>query len=64
MSDSPETDWYAIDAAEALQRLASSADGLSDDEASRRLREHGRNVLRRGTADTWLPCFSGSSRIS
>jgi Ca2+-transporting ATPase len=44
-------DFHALEAESALEKLASSRDGLTWDEASRRLREHGSNVLPRGKRD-------------
>lgn len=37
--------WHSMTAEEALERLRSGPQGLSSDEASRRLREHGPNLL-------------------
>ncbi|MCW5758713.1 MAG: HAD-IC family P-type ATPase, partial [Phenylobacterium sp.] len=37
--------WYALESAEALERLESSENGLASDEAARRLEEHGANRL-------------------
>ena len=43
-ADAP-ADWHAIDAAQALARLAAGSDGLLPDEAARRLQAHGPNAL-------------------
>src|SRR5512143_2141762 len=40
-----EVAWHALAPDEALARLESSADGLSSDEAARRLARHGPNAL-------------------
>ncbi|MDX1541846.1 MAG: HAD-IC family P-type ATPase, partial [Geminicoccaceae bacterium] len=40
--------WHAIPAAEALERQGSSADGLAEEEAVRRLEQHGPNALPSG----------------
>ncbi|MDD3473521.1 MAG: cation-transporting P-type ATPase, partial [Syntrophaceae bacterium] len=37
--------WHTLNADETLERLASSRDGLSSEEAERRLSEHGPNQL-------------------
>jgi Ca2+-transporting ATPase len=39
--------WYALPAEEALERLSSSAEGLTEEEARQRLARHGPNVLQR-----------------
>jgi magnesium-transporting ATPase (P-type) len=39
------TDWHALPAEDALARLETSEQGLSDDEAARRLEKHGPNAL-------------------
>src|SRR5512139_979675 len=45
MESAPGTDWYRLTAEEALARLGSSAAGLADEEAARRLERHGPNAL-------------------
>ena len=47
-----------VDSAAALKRLGTSAEGLSEDEAERRLAEHGPNVV----AADQVTGASGSSR--
>ena len=48
------TEFYRLDAAESLRELRSDAAGLADDEARRRLAEHGPNVLEdRGVKSPW-----------
>jgi Ca2+-transporting ATPase len=49
------TNWYNLPAAEVVERLDSDAErGLSDDEAARRLAEHGPNELvERGGTSPW-----------
>jgi Ca2+-transporting ATPase len=42
-----ETDWHVLELAVVLQRLASQLEGLDPQEAERRLREQGPNVLRK-----------------
>ena len=42
---SSETQWHAVDADTAIERLESAPDGLSQEEASRRLAELGPNAL-------------------
>jgi len=59
MSEPSRTEWYAIDADQALKQLQSTADGLSADEASRRLREYGRNVLPEGRRQSLAAMFFG-----
>ncbi|MBP1725641.1 MAG: Cation transporter/ATPase, N-terminus, partial [Deltaproteobacteria bacterium] len=41
-----ETEWYALPVDEALKQLESSPEGLSQDEAARRLERFGPNTLR------------------
>ncbi len=50
------SDWYTLGATEVLNRLKSdSGQGLSDDEAARRLAEHGPNeLIDRGMKSPWL----------
>ncbi len=45
MASNEDTQWHAMDAAEALEAVEGPADGLSRQEAERRLFEHGENVL-------------------
>ncbi|WP_416140780.1 cation-translocating P-type ATPase [Halomonas sp. HK25] len=47
------TSWYAMEGAEALKRLESASDGLNDQEAERRLAEHGPNELKRAASIPW-----------
>ncbi|HLF04180.1 MAG TPA: HAD-IC family P-type ATPase, partial [Dehalococcoidia bacterium] len=42
----PLTPWHALDAGQVLERLATSPQGLSSDEAARRLRQFGPNRLK------------------
>ncbi len=41
----PDADWYRLSADSTLERLGSSADGLSNQEAAERLANHGANEL-------------------
>lgn len=41
----PTPHWHALEPAEAIEQLSSDNEGLSRDEAARRLEEHGPNVL-------------------
>ena len=43
-----EATWHAMEPSGALAALRTSAEGLSDDEAARRLNSHGRNSLPQG----------------
>ena len=43
-------DWHRIETDEALQRLGSSATGLTKADAQQRLAEHGPNVIPQKTA--------------
>jgi P-type Mg2+ transporter len=45
VADGPLASYWALEQDELLQRLGSSADGLSGIEAARRLKEHGSNVV-------------------
>jgi len=45
-SDDPKEKWYLLSPAAALERLGSSADGLTSAEAARRLAEYGPNSLK------------------
>ena len=47
----PSGPWHTIVAQAAIARAESSADGLSPDEAARRLAHHGPNVLQRAAQD-------------
>ena len=62
MSVAPDPDWYAIGATEVLHRLDSTADGLTADEACRRLQEHGPNVLPQGRRRYLVAMFFGQFR--
>lgn len=62
MSDVPHVDWHAIDANETLLRLETTADGLTSDEASRRLEEYGQNVLPKGRRRYLAAMFFGQFR--
>ncbi|HDJ26484.1 MAG TPA: hypothetical protein ENF34_04140, partial [Candidatus Bathyarchaeota archaeon] len=42
-----EVKWHALTAEEVMKRLGTSLDGLSDEEAARRLLEFGPNEIRR-----------------
>jgi magnesium-transporting ATPase (P-type) len=46
--------WHAFDASEALVRLDTSSDGLTEDEARRRLETHGPNRLPQAEAESWF----------
>ena len=52
-----EPSWHALAPEVALRALASAPDGLSDEEAARRLREHGPNRLPRGRQSSMLLRF-------
>ncbi len=45
-----DTSWHALSADDALDRLASTAQGLSEEESKRRLNEYGENAIRAGGA--------------
>lgn len=45
--------WHNLDPRDVGERLHASAEGLSAEEAQRRLAEHGPNELRRGPGRTW-----------
>jgi Ca2+-transporting ATPase len=49
-----DTPWFALDADATLTALGSSAEGLSSQEAARRLEEHGPNVIERSGGDSVL----------
>jgi magnesium-transporting ATPase (P-type) len=51
-------EWYRIDIQEALARAESSEEGLSEQEARRRLEKYGPNKLAEG--DKWLRRRSSS----
>jgi Ca2+-transporting ATPase len=55
----PHSDWYAIEADVALQRLNTSADGLTTAEAVRRLAEHGPNTIPEARQHTLLAMLLG-----
>ena len=42
-----DRDWFAMPLQAVLEALSGTASGLSDDEAARRLAEHGANLLPR-----------------
>jgi len=44
----PQTRWHALDVEQALQQTNSRLEGLSAEEAERRLRDHGPNILPEG----------------
>ncbi len=46
-----QTQWHALPSDQVLEALGSSARGLGDDQARRRLASHGRNELQRAKAD-------------
>jgi magnesium-transporting ATPase (P-type) len=50
----PPPPWHALSSEETLERLGTSADGLSTPEAERRLSEHGPNAFERGRRGTAL----------
>lgn len=54
-NDRPEdkTDWHSLGADDVGERLHASVDGLTAEDAQRRLVEHGPNELRRGPRRTW-----------
>jgi calcium-translocating P-type ATPase len=54
-----KVDWHALDTDQVLSRLESHADGLSADEADKRLQKHGPNALPRAARrPAWLRFFS------
>ena len=59
-TDSPTADpsasrpWHAATAEDAMARTASTPDGLSEEEARRRLTTHGPNLIPRGKGDSAL----------
>ncbi len=48
------TCFHSVETEEALKALSTTPDGLQSAEASRRLAEHGPNVLPRGNANAYL----------
>jgi len=44
----PEAPWHTLKPEEALAKLGSTRDGLSEEEAQRRLQQYGRNKIQRG----------------
>ncbi|MGJ7462572.1 cation-translocating P-type ATPase [Halomonas sp. MA07-2] len=53
MTDPNTTAWHALAGDDALERLSSTAEGLDDQEAERRLAEHGPNQLQQAEARPW-----------
>jgi magnesium-transporting ATPase (P-type) len=53
----PPARWHALEGAQALQQLHVQDSGLSDDEATRRLAQYGRNRIRRQDADSAFMVF-------
>jgi P-type Ca2+ transporter type 2C len=51
--------WHCLEGAQALTRLASSADGISSEEAARRLREQGPNLIPEGRRRSALSMLVG-----
>ena len=45
-SEEKRVPWHALSGDEVLERQEASSDGLDNDEAERRLKEHGPNRLR------------------
>ncbi|MDD2709006.1 MAG: HAD-IC family P-type ATPase [Verrucomicrobiae bacterium] len=46
--------WHALDCAEVLARLETSSEGLSSEEAARRLIAHGPNCMPRQAEESWV----------
>ena len=51
------THWHALDPHDALEKLGSSEQGLSEDERSERLKTYGKNALPVGKTDSLLVIF-------
>ncbi|MDR3206707.1 MAG: cation-translocating P-type ATPase [Oscillospiraceae bacterium] len=51
------TPWHTLSEREVLRRIQSAPEGLSREEAARRLAENGPNVLTGGKQKTWLMIF-------
>jgi P-type Ca2+ transporter type 2C len=49
-----EKDWYKIDVDEVFESLESSRDGLTDEEAAKRLEKHGRNKIKQESDTGWI----------
>ncbi|MDY6773691.1 MAG: HAD-IC family P-type ATPase, partial [Candidatus Nanohaloarchaea archaeon] len=56
------TDWYSTEEEEVLEELDSSGEGLSQEEAERRLEEEGRNDIEKGEEVHPLRIFAGQFR--
>lgn len=52
-----EIEWYAIDKKEVLEKLKTSEKGLSDKEANARLKQHGKNEIKKISRLTTLKIF-------
>jgi len=51
--DSSQTPWWSLEPDDALAALGASADGLTANEATSRLAQHGPNQLEAGASATW-----------
>lgn len=57
LASNPQNEWTSVPPAEALRLLDTNIDGLSEDEAERRLREHGPNKLQEKPPKSPLTLF-------
>lgn len=57
--ETDKTQWHSLDTTEALKLVSATTDGLTSDEAAKRLEKFGRNELPEVRPTSWLILFAG-----